>query len=193
MKRRLCILNAMTRKLVPSVLGVIVLLLLPHVAGAQAEIPDPTVGSSDLRLTVMSQELLDGIPVGRNARLLHVQGDLRALEGSSGEGVYQELFRVDTGATDSIAPANELERIGIMPVGRATYELPDGTVGEYSFGIARIEFMGEMREGRIIFGPEGVEPVLGVNALESLGFTVDPATQTLKRVPATEGIGQPGN
>ena len=38
--------------------------------------------------------------------------------------------------------------------------------------------------GRVIFGPEGVEPILGVTALESVGVTLDPATHTLKRLPA---------
>ncbi len=37
--------------------------------------------------------------------------------------------------------------------------------------------------GRIIFGPDDAEPLLGVVMLESLGFTVDPVTQTLKRLP----------
>jgi hypothetical protein len=44
--------------------------------------------------------------------------------------------------------------------------------------------MGEVTAGRIIFGPEGVEPILGVTALESVGVTLDPATHTLKRLPA---------
>jgi predicted aspartyl protease len=138
----------------------------------------------------MSQDLLDGIPIGLNAGSLHVQGDLRAPEGSTGEGVYQELFRIDTGATESIAPASELEKIGIVPIGRSMYQLPDGTVSEYSFGLARIEFMGEMKEGRIIFGPEDIKPILGTSALESIGFTVDSASQTLKRIAAIEGAGQ---
>ena len=29
-----------------------------------------------------------------------------------------------------------------------------------------------------------IEPLLGVTALESVGITVDPRTQTLKRLPA---------
>ena len=29
-----------------------------------------------------------------------------------------------------------------------------------------------------------VEPVLGVTALESVGITIDPASRTLKRLPA---------
>ncbi|MBI2952102.1 clan AA aspartic protease, partial [bacterium] len=33
-------------------------------------------------------------------------------------------------------------------------------------------------------GPDTAEPILGVTALESVGITVDPATRTLKRLPA---------
>ena len=44
--------------------------------------------------------------------------------------------------------------------------------------------MDEVTAGRIIFGTDDVEPLLGVTALESAGITVDPATQTLKRLPA---------
>src|SRR5438132_11381943 len=103
----------------------------------------------------MSQELLEGIAGGQEPGRFHVHGDLRAAEGAAGEGVYQELFRVDSGDADSIASASELEKIGIVPAGQTRYTLPDGTVAESSFGIARIEFMGEMKEGRVIFGPEG--------------------------------------
>jgi hypothetical protein len=44
--------------------------------------------------------------------------------------------------------------------------------------------MGEVTAGRVIFGPEGTEPILGVTALESVGLTIDPANRTLKRLPA---------
>ena len=69
-------------------------------------------------------------------------------------------------------------------MGRTTYELADGTLHEYSFGLAQIEFMGEVTAGRVIFGPKDVEPILGATALESVGITVDPTSQTLKRLPA---------
>src|SRR5947209_5555063 len=70
--------------------------------------------------TVMSQELLEGIAGGQEAGRFHVHGDLRAAEGAAGEGVYQELFRVDSGAADSIAPASKLEKIEIVPAARPT-------------------------------------------------------------------------
>ncbi|MFN2444555.1 MAG: clan AA aspartic protease [Vicinamibacterales bacterium] len=99
-------------------------------------------------------------------------------------GIYQSVFLVDTGATDSMAPESELTKIGIQPVGRMTYELADGSLHEYSFGLAQIEFMGEITAGRVIFRPESSEPILGVTALESVGISIDPTTHTLKRLPA---------
>jgi predicted aspartyl protease len=65
-----------------------------------------------------------------------------------------------------------------------TYELADGTLKEYSFGLVQIEFMGEITAGRVIFGEPGAEPLLGVTALESVGIMVDSANKTLKRLPA---------
>lgn len=113
---------------------------------------------------------------------IHVPVSVGAAQGSSNR--YDALFLVDTGAIDSMAPSSELRRAGIQPVGRKTYELADGRRQEYAFGLARIEFMGEITAGRVIFGPEDVEPFLGVTALEAAGVTIDPTTQTLKKLPA---------
>ena len=114
--------------------------------------------------------------------LIHVTVSLRASRKSRKK--YEADFLVDTGATDCLAPASELRRAGIQPVGRMTYELADGSTVEYNFGLAVIEFMGEITSGRAIFGPEDTEPILGVTALESVGITVDPTTRQLKRLPA---------
>ena len=97
---------------------------------------------------------------------------------------YEADFLVDTGATDSLAPAKALKRIGVKPAGKMAYELADGTVQEYQFGLVQIEFMGEITAGRVIFGPDEAEPLLGVTALESVGIMIDPANRTLKRLPA---------
>lgn len=114
--------------------------------------------------------------------LIHIEVRLRSL--GSSNGAYQAKFLVDTGATDSLAPGAELERIGVQPVGKTAYELADGSIHEYSFGLVEIVFMDEVTAGRIIFGPDNVEPILGVTALESVGMTIDPANRTLKRLPA---------
>lgn len=114
--------------------------------------------------------------------LTKVTTRIMSLEGA--QGIYEEVFLVDTGATDSVVPADELDNIGVSRVGKMAYELADGTVGEYDYGLVRIEFMGEITAGRVVFGEPGAEPLLGVTALESVGIMVDAANKTLKRLPA---------
>jgi len=114
--------------------------------------------------------------------LMHVTTTLRASEKARRK--FTAEFLVDTGATDSLAPAKALKRAGIKPRGRMAYELADGHTTEYEFGLAEIEFLGELTSGRVIFGPDDVEPILGVTALESVGILVDPTNRTLKRMPA---------
>jgi clan AA aspartic protease len=114
--------------------------------------------------------------------LIHVTTTLRARENARKK--YVSEFLVDTGATDSLVPAKELRKAGIKPRGRMAYELADGQTVEYDFGLAEIEFMGEITSGRVNFGPDDAEPLLGVTALESVGILVDPANRILKRMPA---------
>ena len=92
-------------------------------------------------------------------------------------GSYEEVFLVGTGATDSMAPGDELGKIGVKGVGKMTYELADGSVREFSYGLVQIEFMGETTAGRVIFGDPGSEPILGVTALESVGIMVNVEAQ----------------
>ena len=88
-------------------------------------------------------------------------------------------FLIDTGATESMAPADELKRIGIEPVGKSVYELANGRPQEFDVGEARISFWDGTFPTRVIFGPDGSEPILGVIELERAGFMVDPKNQTL--------------
>ena len=50
--------------------------------------------------------------------------------------------------------------------------------------IAEIEFEGERVGGTVVYGEEGAEPLLGVTALESGGFEVNPREERLNRLPA---------
>lgn len=103
---------------------------------------------------------------------------------ASREAVYRADFVVDTGATDCVVAASELRRAGVEPVETMTYELADGTLHDYDVGLVTIEFMGSITAGRVVFGAEGIEPILGVTALESVGMIVDPVRKELRRVPA---------
>ncbi len=97
---------------------------------------------------------------------------------------WEELFLVDTGATDSLVPRPHLEAIGLKPKGQRVYELADGREIKMDITTADIEFMGEIVGGTILFGEANAEPLLGVTALESVGIEVDPSNQRLKRLPA---------
>jgi len=100
------------------------------------------------------------------------------------KNLYDAKFLVDTGAVESMAPASELRRVGIEPVGKRTYELASGELREYEYGLAELRFMDEITSTDIIFGPENIEPILGVIALEGAGFIVDPKNQTLRKLRA---------
>ena len=119
---------------------------------------------------------------GTNMGLTHVTATVRPLE-TDGSPIT-ETFLVDTGAIDCLLPASLLRRAGVEPQRADFYELADGQLIEFPVGVARIEFMGSLAIARVIFGPEGSEPILGAMALEYAGFAVDPSSQTLKRLAA---------
>ena len=97
---------------------------------------------------------------------------------------WDGLFLVDTGSTDCVVPADALRSIGLVPKGRRTYELADGREETVDVTSADIEFMGDFVGTTVCFGAEGVEPILGLTALESVGIEVDPVGQRLKRRPS---------
>ena len=103
---------------------------------------------------------------------------------SHSQNTYSADFLVDTGSMDTMAPASALKKIGIQPDGKDLYELASGEFVEYEYGSAKVEFMGEVVPLRIIFGPDGAAPILGVVALETAGYIVDPKNQTIRKLRA---------
>ncbi len=93
-------------------------------------------------------------------------------------------FLVDTGAIDSLAPRPYLEAIGLKPDGQRVYETADGREVTLDIAVARLDVMGQITAGVVIFGDVGAEPLLGVTALESAGLEVDPQNQRLKKLPS---------
>ena len=93
-------------------------------------------------------------------------------------------FLVDTGAIDSLAPRPYLEAIGLKPDGQRVYETADGREITLDIAVARLDVMGQITAGVVIFGDAGAEPLLGVTAMESAGLEVDPQNQRLKKLPS---------
>lgn len=100
------------------------------------------------------------------------------------ERFWEGEFLIDTGAVDTLVPRQHLEAIGLVPEGSRVYGLADGNELRFEIAVGRLEFMGEVVGGTVIFGGENVEPLLGVTALESAGIEVDPHNETLNKLPA---------
>lgn len=112
--------------------------------------------------------------------LIYTDVTVQSLHGTAGS--IDSPFLVDTGAVDCLMAAGRLREVGIEPESTDVYELADGRVLELRVGWARLQFMGTVAIAKVVFGPEGAEPILGVIALETAGVTLDPLTNTLKRL-----------
>ena len=86
---------------------------------------------------------------------------------------------VDTGATDSVMPSSLLRRLGIEPVRPIRYRTVCGERVEYDVGRASFSGEGVSCFANVVFGPEGVDTLLGATTLEQLYLAVDPVGQQL--------------
>ncbi len=89
---------------------------------------------------------------------------------------------VDTGAIHSMIPESLLEQTLHVPrIHNLEFELADGTVKTYGYGVARFRLEDREMPCPVIFGPED-EYLLGATTLES--FNLIPDTSHLRLVPA---------
>lgn len=86
---------------------------------------------------------------------------------------------VDTGANYTMIPRSILASLGISPAWRRTFALADGREREFDMAETRARLGGAMATTIVIFGEEGVTPLLGAYTLESFGLSVDPLRQRL--------------
>lgn len=86
---------------------------------------------------------------------------------------------VDTGATYTLLPVGLLDQLQIEPEGTRRLEAADDRIVEYPIGYARVQVDGEQSIALVVFGPEGVSPLLGATSLELLSFAVDPVHRRL--------------
>lgn len=89
---------------------------------------------------------------------------------------------VDSGAMFTSIPEGILANLGIKPRERRRLRAFGGQVLERSVGPAEIEYEGHRAGITVIFGQIQDTPILGVTALESLGYELDPVTRKLKPV-----------
>ena len=107
------------------------------------------------------------------------------------EQTWDDVFLVNTGIVDCLAPRSRLKAIGLAPIGRRRCRLPDGSSQMLDFTVAQIELMGQIGGATIYMMDDAAEPVIGRTTLLSLGLEVDPNNQTLVKRPSIllSGIG----
>ena len=86
---------------------------------------------------------------------------------------------VDTGAITTVIPRSTLEGLGINPTKRQTFEFAGGERVQLDMAEARAVVEGRETSTWIIFGEEGMSPLLGVYTLEGVLMAVDPYNQRL--------------
>ncbi|MCC6058305.1 MAG: Retroviral aspartyl protease [Desulfurococcaceae archaeon] len=89
---------------------------------------------------------------------------------------------VDSGAIYTSIPRNILEKLGLKPIAKQKLRLFSAEVVERDIGGVVVEYEGRRAIVPVIFGESGDIPVLGVTALEFLGYQLDPVTKKLKPV-----------
>ena len=89
---------------------------------------------------------------------------------------------VDTGATLTVLPKALADKIGIKALAEREVESGGGII-KLKEGEARIIIKGKEDVTRVLISDIIDKVLIGVLVLESLGFSVDPKTGTLKETP----------
>ena len=88
---------------------------------------------------------------------------------------------VDTGATLSVLPSGLLDHLGIRRTGQRRLRGFGGVITRDT-GTVNMTYDGEVAGVTAVFGEDSDPTVMGVTALESLGFNVNPVAGELTRV-----------
>jgi clan AA aspartic protease len=87
----------------------------------------------------------------------------------------------DTGATYTVLPTDVGARLGLVSSPRPmSVTLADGSSRPTHFATVLMRLDGREAGVTVLLAPEGSEPLLGVEALEALGLSVDPTSHRLQ-------------
>ena len=100
--------------------------------------------------------------------------------GDLGGARFEEVEALaDTGATTTVIPRRILSSLGISPTRQETFEYASGQQTRLDMAQATAHAEGRETITWVIFGEEGMSPLLGAYTLEGLFLAVDPYNQRL--------------
>jgi len=86
---------------------------------------------------------------------------------------------IDTGATYPALPIDLIERLDLTLLGEVDGEVAGGVAKLRLYGFTVVQIEDRIAGCPVIEKPRGTTPVIGVVALEQMGFRVDPVTGKL--------------
>ena len=100
--------------------------------------------------------------------------------GGQSQQSFEEIEAlVDTGATNTVVPADVLTRLGVEPYRKSVFEFADGRELELDIGRAWVRVDGQQELTQVVFGPPRSSPILGAITLEEMNLAVDPVGKRL--------------
>ena len=100
---------------------------------------------------------------------------------SDPDNAEQVRVLVDTGATLSVFPSSLLEKIGTHRIGERRFRGFGGVVTR-DVGNVNMQYGDAVAGVTVVFGEENDPAIMGVTALETLGYNVNPVDGELYRV-----------
>ena len=91
---------------------------------------------------------------------------------------------MDTGASITALPASLLRELGVTPHDHLTFALADGRRIQRDVGQTWIRIEGRTVITLVVFGDEGMQPLLGAYSLQGLMLAVDTPNERLVRTEA---------
>jgi len=107
--------------------------------------------------------------------------DLEIAASSDPDAGEKIRARVDENSMLSVFPANLLDRLGVRRLSRRLFYGFNGAVAR-DFGGVFMRCDDVVAYATAVFGAEDDPPIMGVTALGSLGYKVDPVAGRLNRV-----------
>ena len=102
------------------------------------------------------------------------------------EGKFKHLeFLVDSGAVYSAVPEKTLSELGVRHKRKERFSLMDGSTIERSLGEIRFQYKDRSGVAPVIFGKKGDLTLLGVTALEVMGYGLNSLDRTLIKLKLT--------
>lgn len=104
----------------------------------------------------------------------------RLVPSAQGERVIECAALVDSGAVQLALPAEAIEALGLLELGRVRARTADGAPHQYRLmGVAELEVQGRCWRGEVIELPRGATPLLGAIPLEAMDWRISPPDRKL--------------